>query len=417
MRERTIDNVPNSDPCVLTETLFQGTVQNPTAYTTSDSILGNVNGEMHKIMHDVVIPNFKFRSKQGMIFNNPMDVDETFKYSDKIWIQSRHKHRVWDTNCNPDAYRYWGYDYDGSMPGSHYCDGHELAIPEIDVSSLINEAVTKAWSNVELSQATALMSLAEGEKTIQSLVSVFRRALKIILAVRSLNFAALRRELTPKELQNRWMEARYALRPLMYEVSGIMDAVTKDARHDRFTFRGSVSSTETAEDEEVFTSDRGYRFYTLEKHSSRTVEVRAGVLAKLEELSLLNRWGFDQIAETVWEIIPFSFICDWFFNVGKTIASWTPEGGLRTLASWYVVRNLTYQTTIVKDAYVTSCSEADPQNCYENYYHKSVGGTTIIHNTKQRVPSPVRAVLPTFTLKLSAAKLLDLAIIFKQKAF
>jgi hypothetical protein len=110
----------------------------------------------------------------------------------------------------------------------------------------------------------------------------------------------------------------------------------------------------------------------------------------------------------MWELTPFSFIADWFFNIGQTISSWTPNPGVKELASWV--------TTVEEDfCEITSPAFARTYDVYT--YEDSYSGSGIKMSKKvktiTRTPSPTKSIMPRFKLKLNAFKLLDLAIIGK----
>jgi hypothetical protein len=148
---------------------------------------------------------------------------------------------------------------------------------------------------------------------------------------------------------------------------------------------------------------------------NRQVDVRAGILCQIEHLNRIGIYGLTQPIEAIWELIPFSFIVDWFFNVGSTIGGWIPEMGTRTLASWYVVTETTYQKL---DHWHNNFETEVPNptsKIIAEFYRDLVGcyiDETIVK--KARVPSPIRAVVPTFTLRLDTFKLIDLLIIAKK---
>jgi hypothetical protein len=43
------------------------------------------------------------------------------------------------------------------------------------------------------------------------------------------------------------------------------------------------------------------------------------------------------IPATLWEVVPYSFVVDWFFNVGDWIQAFTPAPGITPLRNWATV--------------------------------------------------------------------------------
>lgn len=59
-------------------------------------------------------------------------------------------------------------------------------------------------------------------------------------------------------------------------------------------------------------------------------------LTREHSLTLYAMWGLDRPGSTVWELIPFSFVADWFTDIGKQVADWIddvakiwPDGEIR----------------------------------------------------------------------------------------
>lgn len=148
--------------------------------------------------------------------------------------------------------------------------------------------------------------------------------------------------------------------------------------------------------------------------SSVTCQVRAGVLVRAEIASKLAIWGLTHPLETVWELVPFSFIADWFFNIGQTLASWTPEVGVLPLSSWSTVTQTSTRSLRISNARITNYNPAIPVNVWYNARPITMSYTTI---SKVRTAAAKRSMLPTYKVRLNSFKLLDLAIIIRKLAF
>jgi hypothetical protein len=244
--------------------------------------------------------------------------------------------------------------------------------------------------------------------------------------LKALRLKEVSKELTPKELADRYMELRYALRPLIYDANSVVAAIKHASQQleSRLTFRGfanDINRTVDIDPEWVLQhhEDLWGTFEKLcvrEANASHEVDVRAGVLTQLKTLSKLPVWGLTTPIEAAYELTTFSFIIDWFFNVGDTIAAWTPNYGLHPLSSWYVVTETTEQRVELYDSWATAVAGADTNK--KPYVHTwdllspCMIGKNII--TKTRIPDPSRALLPSFKPNLDVLKLTDLLIIGKK---
>jgi len=228
--------------------------------------------------------------------------------------------------------------------------------------------------------------------------------------VRKADIRYLKRELTFKELSSRYMEARYALRPLVYDAAGVCEAWNKSTTngYQRQTFRGYASDVYEVSD--TFTSKSWWQATrTVKRTGTITVHARAGVLTDVE-VSKLAVWGADAIIDAGWELLPFSFIVDWFWNVGKTVSSWMPRMGVRKLTSWVTVKSVA--TMINELESVSNLPNVPAWDADSAFYWSGV--KTRLETRVTRTPNPSREIMPHLNVRLDNLKLLDLTLIFKQ---
>lgn len=387
---------------VVTNLFYDGTASDPRRITnTTTDNFSCSDGAGSWTMTDVVTPDYHKRIRNGEIINNPMTTVTTL-VEDQMTSYSRAF--IWKDENNNDALH--GQKHSGMRNVGSLCKPW-ISLPAID-DDVIDIAVTKAWANADLSEATGLVMAAEANKTIKTLTDIMAKVVRLAIAFKRLRVKEILGELSPRELSNSYLQLRYGVRPLLYDARSVQEALQQGLGTDRRTFRGF--SSESADVDDVYTA---YNSASSNIQTVRTAEVRvearAGVLCKIDAISGLNTWGFDQPLEAMWELMPYSFILDWFFNFGETIASWTPEGGLKDLASWVVVTTTATQRNIVGTLTNKPAGSYD----YADYWNWS-GAYTCTSIKKQRIVDPERSVLPTFRLRLDALKLLDLVLIGKQ---
>lgn len=116
--------------------------------------------------------------------------------------------------------------------------------------------------------------------------------------------------------------------------------------------------------------------------------------------------------QTVWDLTPYSFILDWFINMGDIISAHAPVPGVKALASWVTTVDTTVYSSTVDNFSIA---------IYHGGYHLIDTGTTVgtgygitkIVEETNRLPNPENPVFPSWDLRLDPAKLLDLALIVK----
>lgn len=358
---------------------------------------------------DYSTPGYSRRIAAGEIINNPYykKTVESF-YSPAVNFTAR-----WTKSCTVNIPKVQGWNIAGSAQprcqnAIPYQDLYQAnpARFDGDREEIAALAVTSAFANVDVSEMLALASAAESRKTVDSMVGIMGKVIRIAKNVRKLNFSALSKELSPKNLAEGYMEARYAIRPLIYDANGLMAAIEKPRQHVRRTFRGSASRSYRHSDTVTGANVIDIMTCTLDRIHECQVSAYAGVMtsADIEKLSV---YGADQLAETAWELFPFSFIVDWFANVGDTIAAWTPNLGITQRASWVTVRTLEQATNSGRSPVIPVTGYTVVASVGQFQY-----GTRV--TTVERVPSPRLEVFPSLLVRLDGFKLLDLGIIARQ---
>lgn len=129
-----------------------------------------------------------------------------------------------------------------------------------------------------------------------------------------------RKPLRAKDVSGRWLEMQYGWRPLVdqaYEAGKALEAVTKQR-----TMRFTASSTRTIS----YNASAAPSAYSL----TCSVAVNKRILADLyENISFARSLGLTNPAAIAWEVVPYSFVVDWFLPVGSYLAAWGVIPALR----------------------------------------------------------------------------------------
>lgn len=409
-RERSSTSPAESLSVVVHEVSYYNAVGCPeSSHSTRVNSTGTfVHQTTYESIRDVVTPNFHKIIKAGGIINSPLDkVTQIITQSKANFSILYEEPRPGE--CSKSSAFWW----EGPYPSTTWlADGDFLPVSDVSdrVNALKEKAVTGAWANVQQTKVQGYVSLYEMDKTVASFVSLLKRAITIAKDIKTLNVKGLIGQLSPKELADRYMEARYAIRPLLYDMRGFSESnrslKNRDLGTHRHTFRCFRNDEFSKAD--TFTKGVGYGdSVIISRVADVSITARAGILSDV--LPNYESWptnlGLHSPLESLWEIIPFGFIWGWFFNIADTLASFSPKVGMRALASW--VRS---DVVISQNLFVTDYVCTRPNltirldNCsYSKYQHFTT-----------REPDPTRAILPKFDLHFDGLKLLDLAIILKK---
>lgn len=120
----------------------------------------------------------------------------------------------------------------------------------------------------------------------------------------------------PHEL---WLEYRYGWGPLMMTLHGLAEKLADMPRPSFITVGAECELTATSWDEPVFRQFCNGKVHTV---LSGKVSAVNNTVASLRDYGVINP------AAILWEVIPFSFVVDWFVGIGEYINNYTALAGL-----------------------------------------------------------------------------------------
>lgn len=353
----------------------------------------------YKSIVDYVTPGFKSLVKRGAIVNNPVVIKGSSVYADvsPVSISS-----VADGNGN-----YYNWVMTGqpmsreiaaiASANNGFTDFRPFyGDPSLTtMSTLVNRAAIQALGKVEPPQMQAFVTLAELNKTVALIGTTARNLANAIDAIkrgkpdraiaRALGRPNARRQPHPvrytswdssgnpvvfrggkpksfyghsprqtstakspiDEATSRWLEWRYGWGPMVMDIVSALKALNKQREIRRFMVRGSAKDEKTRS--YTTTSVKGYGTHTFRVDVSHSRTARAYVLYEVsnEPLARLQDFGVFDFPASAWELLPWSFVVDWFVPVGDWIKALTPKIGVNILASGSSMReNIAVKRTI-----------------------------------------------------------------------
>lgn len=134
----------------------------------------------------------------------------------------------------------------------------------------------------------------------------------------------------PGVASNAWLAYTYGLRPLISDVYSAMKVLSKP-KLDTVpvkVVRSGNSQTAGFYWQNSSKTQKSRIDYVIKSRGEITFEVTNPLFKSLDSLGLINP------ALVAWELVPFSFVVDWFVPVGKAIQGIVPPQGVQFRDGW-----------------------------------------------------------------------------------
>lgn len=128
-----------------------------------------------------------------------------------------------------------------------------------------------------------------------------------------------------------WLTYSYGVKPLVQDVYNGIDIITRKPENRFWPKPGK------GYDERILTESYTYTTNTFVKLRERMrVQAKCGGIVVITNPNVfaLSSLGLTNPVAWAWELIPFSFVVDWFVNVGDVLSSMVPDLGFRVEKPW-----------------------------------------------------------------------------------
>lgn len=203
-----------------------------------------------------------------------------------------------------------------------------------DLSNLAARALTNARSKMKSMSVDLGTAFGERNQTAHQLGSTCKRMAESVRqlrhgnvrgAMRTLGISAQHKQPRGSNWINHWLELQYGWKPLLSDIYGACDALSKRPKSDwRVTAKSKISeSVPFRVQKGPGTSDGTVVFDAciLTCQVTRGAFCRIDALPDNDLLMSLASLGVTNPLAVAWELVPYSFVVDWVFPIGNWLSS------------------------------------------------------------------------------------------------
>lgn len=226
--------------------------------------------------------------------------------------------------------------YQVEVAGYFYPNDREMPspvnVPEPPSAAVLQRALARAQTDAW----DSLTFAAEFRSTVETVIGARERAMSVVDRLRQRVASKVKRTTKATDIakivSEVWLELRYAWRPLLYDMHDIEKAINRmqagieDPLHRAYdTERVTAKETSTFAQTTVKlpgTSALSFPGCLISQRRISTVEVKlhasVGLQVRTREVTMTDPFV------TAWELVPFSFVLDWFVSIGDVLAAFSP---------------------------------------------------------------------------------------------
>jgi len=161
------------------------------------------------------------------------------------------------------------------------------------------------------------VNLAQGNQVVSMVTSTLAKFAKSVRALKHGDFATAARQLGARprtsrlkttDVSGRWLELQYGWLPLIgdsYEAAKAYAALTAGPRSKMYM----VSMSAAAKEQSAIVGPLAYSYKNKIK--------RRIIFDQYEAMTAKRQLGLEDPYSVIWEIIPYSFVVDWFYPIGS----------------------------------------------------------------------------------------------------
>lgn len=238
--------------------------------------------------------------------------------------------RKYRLNCSPLFQTAW-YGYTGNVVADYSYPGGPAGVPS-DLAYITNTSAVFPYEAARLrercmekiygklrGESQILIDLAESGETIRMVKNALRFRSTAIGFVKQMLAG---RKKSASELSSKWLEYRYGWMPLMSSMYDAADTLRRKIETDIITVSGRASTQKYDSRSYSFTNNLTDKNWFEYCRASQRMHIGLRFRPPDKHIQQILNWTSINPLLIAWELVPLSFVADWFVNVGDQLAAW-----------------------------------------------------------------------------------------------
>jgi hypothetical protein len=312
-------------------------------------------------MTDTVIPRYHQRVRKGEVFFSPMQWKRVVSLPEVGTGRTVQK-KTTSITCSGvpqkrinKGTQHVGFTCLTALGLTPPFTGIPVPVGEVfsasEIAAMQSEVSTRVMASRGLSDSNLFESIAEINQLAGAVTGPLQ-GLKSFLQQR-----------TPKALAmgaaGAWLAYRYGVRPFINDIEAILKGLKKSVGKQRKTTRAFLSqervNVKTLPSAAFGDWRANVQILTLDNVTCRAMSLDEYVADFSSNIGFTGKG----LAGLPWELIPFSFVVDWFVNVGDFLYAYVPAFGYKQLGSCLVTRRFRSTTYTILDSFEVAGSTWD----------------------------------------------------------
>ena len=356
-----------------------------------------------KFMDDNITPDFTARIKSGEVIMNDMSsLKHEYLSMPKIGIE---------TFIDKGSYtisRQYAIEALTAFRYMHLPEIPLIATEDLDYYSDIT--LSRLYGQISRAPAQMLVTAGEFNKSCATLNRVIRIAIELFKKASNYRKLAKTGVITAAQAADAYLEVRYGLRPIMYEIKGIIEGIQQFGTKKSLKIQVHTEIPDiTSENVMSYGSYTPFSGHIIDYKQVESVEgyMTAGAILRFKqsEFGLVDIFGLDEILEAAVELYPLSFIANWFFNLTDWLRTWTPKVDVNVAGTYLSLHQEGMRVLTVENFRKTELPSPSLTDTVDQ-------GTRVRTTSTTRYANPTIPKLPRLRINLDRLKVLDLIAIF-----